>query len=99
MKGEPRLYNDEGNRVAWFVRTDVIAQIDRLLAEPEPRCTEEWVCGITRCRCTLPQGHGGSHFDNEAIARWERQRKSREPLPELVARLHGFVGPDGRGRP
>lgn len=69
----------------------VLFKIDRLLAEPEPvkpadteRCKTHPNAGWWTCS----RGTDGCTLAH-----------SYEPLPELVARLCGYVGPDGRGRP
>lgn len=78
-----------------WVAEYVVERIDALLSEPE-------TCGFPVLeqsgevhRCDRRAGHCGAH----SVTWWPQGEPRREPLPELVARLHGFVGPDGRGRP
>lgn len=74
---------------AWAqCRMQTIAKIDEMLAEPEPPKTEQ-------CKVHPFAGWWTCSRDTAGCT----LAHSYEPLPELVARLHGFVGPDGRGRP
>ena len=73
------------------LRRLLIRKIDDLLAEPEPQCTEKWLCGTEWCRCTLRQGHDGAHRDEPALERLRRPPR-REPLEQEIARLYGHEG-------
>lgn len=91
MKSEPSLYHDEGNRTAWFVRTDIIAQIDRLLAEPEPQCSHD-------LRWVARTGSYSEPFKRCEKCGFYEMTPPRESSALECARLYGLVGPDGRGR-
>ena len=78
----------------WSALGYVIEEIDRLLADPAsppPECRQP---EAERCKVhpfaswTCSRGTEGCTLAH-----------SYEPLPELVARLCGYVGPDGKGRP
>lgn len=83
--------------------------IDTMLAE---QCTVHphgmwWTCERGTKGCTIAHSVEDGFAAIESghavdVGQWitEMGRESRrESLAEEVARLHGFVGPDGRGRP
>ena len=71
--------------------------------EPAPpsqstTCDHEWRSGDHIYRCDQRRGHNDHSL---SVAHWTTHGPVRrcEPLAEEVARLYGFVGPDGKGRP
>lgn len=85
-------YGDGHANASWAAHRIVRERIDEMLAEPPPHRVEDVLAGFKAIE-------DGRYTDvGEWVSKLEDECR-RVTLAEEVARLFGYVGPDGKGRP